>query len=373
MKCVTTTSFSIFINDVNSGYFRGASVSVLKNAIEEFGRVAGLISNYNKNTIIFSSLSEEEKQNILEVPFKVEKLPIKYLGVPFTTNRIGIKEGKSLIEKVENDLISNRDMYDERFSARMTVYEMTGHSNWRWPVVWTNKFPILLSIQNSNLNEQAEDKIMWKNKEGRVNNFSVKQNYTDLLVDEVDVEWYSADFCFNGNSINSIIRRLSFAASVYLLRQKRNRRIFKDERRSNEELFRIFNETVRLRLMSLNVNDSSAFRKEQEAWDVKFCIKKVDTIGREDIRCKDQSTNGLEGCDTWDGGKGTWGGRVRSFGTVPVVLRTQEIVWGKGLKWRESSSLKFSPAISETGKTAMSLLSVECTTTTPLLLRVFCD
>nr|GEV47784.1 hypothetical protein [Tanacetum cinerariifolium] len=27
---------------------------------------------------------------------------------------------------------------------------------------------------------------------------------------------------------------------------------------------------------------------------------------------------GLEGLDTWDGGKGTWGGRAKVFGTVPV-------------------------------------------------------
>nr|GEZ67562.1 reverse transcriptase domain-containing protein [Tanacetum cinerariifolium] len=28
----------------------------------------------------------------------------------------------------------------------------------------------------------------------------------------------------------------------------------------------------------------------------------------------------LEGCDTWDGGKGTWGGRAKGFGTVPVYF-----------------------------------------------------
>nr|GEV87239.1 hypothetical protein [Tanacetum cinerariifolium] len=262
----------------------------------------------------------------------VTDLPLKCNFCDFEWFSLQIREEarKYIVEKLRNrrttsmwydnwsnigtldQLISNRDMYDERFSARMIVYEMTGHSNWSWPVVWTNKFPMLLSIQNINLNEQAEDKIMWKKKVGKVNNFSVKQNYTDLLVDEVDVE------CFNRNSINSNIRRLSFAASVYLLRQKRNRRIFKDERRSNEELFRIFNETVRLRLMILNVNDSSAFRKEQEAWDVKFCIKKIA------IRmhwCRPMRKEEIASCD---GGKGTWGGRVRVFGTVLVYVRVQE-------------------------------------------------
>nr|GEZ85782.1 hypothetical protein [Tanacetum cinerariifolium] len=47
---------------------------------------------------------------------------------------------------------------------------------------------------------------------------------------------------------------------------------------------------------------------------------------------------GLEGCDTWDGGKGTWGGRAKGFGTVPMCVRTQEkagegvvVLAGKGV------------------------------------------
>nr|GEU90385.1 hypothetical protein [Tanacetum cinerariifolium] len=38
---------------------------------------------------------------------------------------------------------------------------------------------------------------------------------------------------------------------------------------------------------------------------------------------------------SWDGGKSTWGGRVRVFGTVPVSLGAQEIAWGRGEFWRE--------------------------------------
>ncbi|GJZ55587.1 RNA-directed DNA polymerase, eukaryota, reverse transcriptase zinc-binding domain protein [Tanacetum coccineum] len=167
MKCVTTTSFLVCVNGESCGYFKGGrglrqgdpmspylftlvmeiltsiikrkvddnhgfqyhfgckklkitnvcfaddllmfchadriSVSVLKEAIDEFGKVAGLIPNYNKSIIIFGSLNDEEKQEILEViPFKVKKLPIRYLGVPLTSRRIKHKECKSLIDKVES-------------------------------------------------------------------------------------------------------------------------------------------------------------------------------------------------------------------------------------------------------------------------------
>ncbi|GJU83308.1 hypothetical protein Tco_1285673 [Tanacetum coccineum] len=54
-----------------------SSVKVLKESIDEFGKVAALIPNYNKSTIIFGSLDDDEKKELLEVmPFKVENLLI---------------------------------------------------------------------------------------------------------------------------------------------------------------------------------------------------------------------------------------------------------------------------------------------------------
>nr|GEV05359.1 RNA-directed DNA polymerase, eukaryota, reverse transcriptase zinc-binding domain protein [Tanacetum cinerariifolium] len=82
-------------------------VIILKDAIDEFGRVVDLIPNYNKITIIFDCLNEEDKQDMLEVmPFKVEKLPIRYLDVPLASKRIRIKECKSLIDKVESRVLN---------------------------------------------------------------------------------------------------------------------------------------------------------------------------------------------------------------------------------------------------------------------------
>ncbi|GJT22684.1 hypothetical protein Tco_0892621 [Tanacetum coccineum] len=62
------------------------SVSVIKEAIKDFGVIFGLLPNYCKSSIIFGSISMEDKQYILDsVCFKVEKLPVKYLGVPITS------------------------------------------------------------------------------------------------------------------------------------------------------------------------------------------------------------------------------------------------------------------------------------------------
>nr|GEY44168.1 hypothetical protein [Tanacetum cinerariifolium] len=58
---------------------------------------------------------------------------------------------------------------------------------------------------------------------------------------------------------------------------------------------------------------------------------------------------GLEECATWDGGKGTWGGRAKGFGTAPVCVHAQEKL-GEGVvvlagkdesSWVRISSVSF--------------------------------
>nr|GEV11735.1 hypothetical protein [Tanacetum cinerariifolium] len=73
-----------------------ASVEMIKETIEEFGSVSGLLPNYNKSTILFVSVKEDDRQSILSViPFRVEKLPVRYLGVPLISKRIVVKDCKS--------------------------------------------------------------------------------------------------------------------------------------------------------------------------------------------------------------------------------------------------------------------------------------
>ncbi|GJZ84463.1 RNA-directed DNA polymerase, eukaryota, reverse transcriptase zinc-binding domain protein [Tanacetum coccineum] len=166
MSCVTTVTFSICVNGESCGYFRGRglrqgdptspylftlvmemlnlivhdkvdnckefkyhfgcqqvkithvcfaddllmfchgdkiSVSVLKNAIEEFGEISGLLPNYNKSTILFGSMKMVDQEEILDcVPFKIEKLPVKYLGVPLTSTRLSVNNCRVLIDKIKS-------------------------------------------------------------------------------------------------------------------------------------------------------------------------------------------------------------------------------------------------------------------------------
>ncbi|GKC79475.1 hypothetical protein Tco_1130249, partial [Tanacetum coccineum] len=256
-----------------------------------FRKVDGLILNYNERTIIFGCLNEEEKQEILDImPFKVEKLPIRYLGrlmlvasvlesihvywasvfllpvgVIKDINKLlknilwnqndGTKEslwvkwinteklkGRSVweIEEDKNDSWGWKNILSQRNEVRKFIFSKLGDSNWKWPEGWIDKYPIMLSMQREN------------NWSSNVIAFAKR---------------------YNGNSVNSIIRRVCIAASVYLIWQESNNMIFRDEERNYDDLYKMLNEIVRMRLMSLKVKDTLAVRRAQEIWNVEMPLR----------------------------------------------------------------------------------------------------
>ncbi|PWA56950.1 reverse transcriptase zinc-binding domain-containing protein [Artemisia annua] len=78
--------------------------------------------------------------------------------------------------------------------------------------------------------------------------------------------------CYNGKNIDSIVRRLCLAASVYHVWQERNKRLFSGELRNEEEVYNLICEAVRLRLMSLKVKLTKATSKIQRVWDIQLNI-----------------------------------------------------------------------------------------------------
>ncbi|GJT75328.1 hypothetical protein Tco_1042053 [Tanacetum coccineum] len=69
--------------------------------------------------------------------------------------------------------------------------------------------------------------------------FQLGQKWGKMIISHM-----SSLYC--GNSIDSVIRRVGFAACVYLIWQERNYRIFRDEKRSIRELTDLFTEIIRM-------------------------------------------------------------------------------------------------------------------------------
>ncbi|GKB41505.1 RNA-directed DNA polymerase, eukaryota, reverse transcriptase zinc-binding domain protein [Tanacetum coccineum] len=88
------------------------SVSLIKNSVDEFGSCSGLLPNFNKSIVFFGSISEEDQQELLNIlPFGKGKLPMKYLGVPLISKRLGVNDCKILIDKVKTKINHRRNKF----------------------------------------------------------------------------------------------------------------------------------------------------------------------------------------------------------------------------------------------------------------------
>nr|GEY57086.1 RNA-directed DNA polymerase, eukaryota, reverse transcriptase zinc-binding domain protein [Tanacetum cinerariifolium]GEZ68052.1 RNA-directed DNA polymerase, eukaryota, reverse transcriptase zinc-binding domain protein [Tanacetum cinerariifolium] len=82
------------------------SIKTIKRALKKFSKVSGLHPNMSKSTMFCGSQNKEEKNLFLIIqPFQIGRLPIRYLGVPLIDKKIGVKDCKSLIDKVRQKVI----------------------------------------------------------------------------------------------------------------------------------------------------------------------------------------------------------------------------------------------------------------------------
>nr|GEU43275.1 reverse transcriptase domain-containing protein [Tanacetum cinerariifolium] len=66
------------------------------------------------------------------------------------------------------------------------------HDNraWCWPEEWTQTIPILSKILVPSLNENMKDEVKWKNSEGKLIDFNIKNAWWDLRDKKENVKWW---------------------------------------------------------------------------------------------------------------------------------------------------------------------------------------
>ncbi|GJW45087.1 hypothetical protein Tco_0073886 [Tanacetum coccineum] len=74
----------------------------------------------------------------------------------------------------------------------------------------------------------------------------------------------------NCNNILNILRRLVCGAAVYYIWQERNARIFGNGKKDEKMLCKVIKETIRMRLLSLQVKESKAMKMVELQWNVKL-------------------------------------------------------------------------------------------------------
>ena len=77
------------------------SVRLIRNALDSFADLSGLVTNKAKSYVFFSGVSEETRRDLQSVMgFQSGVLPTRYLGVPLITTRLRHSDCTPLIDRI---------------------------------------------------------------------------------------------------------------------------------------------------------------------------------------------------------------------------------------------------------------------------------
>ncbi|XP_022014977.1 uncharacterized protein LOC110914496 [Helianthus annuus] len=78
------------------------SARCIMTSLAKFTKMSGLVPSNQKSTIFFCNVTNHVKDSILELmPFVEGKLPVRYLGVPLISSRLGYNDCRVLVERLE--------------------------------------------------------------------------------------------------------------------------------------------------------------------------------------------------------------------------------------------------------------------------------
>nr|GEW81642.1 hypothetical protein [Tanacetum cinerariifolium] len=193
-----------------------------------------------------------------------------------------------------NRVISQSIIIAVNLSLSARVRDLVSENGWIWPNDWVSEYGEVLDIPVPTFNDDIAERTIWVNKNGKEKNFSVNKVWKGIRRNSLKVIWLwemlkimarledlsnvwaeiisgivNKPAC---NGIWSIIQILVLGAMVYFVWQERNFRLFRKCERSDDKLFLIITETIRLKFTGLTLLKASLdVKKATEVW--KFPLK----------------------------------------------------------------------------------------------------
>ncbi|GJX43346.1 hypothetical protein Tco_0260022 [Tanacetum coccineum] len=202
--CFADDLFIFAHGDVESSW-------VIKESLDEFKEVSGLVPSLPKSTVFFCNVMNHVKIAILNImPFSEDELSVKYLGFPLIWSRLLNKDCKILVEKALVLVIPKGIIYDIHQLIRGFLWcngeYRRGKAKVAWEAIclpkhegglglrsldpWLVKAPVLGMVQLPQLQPMVRDKIQWFDFNGNMVEFSVACAWEALRPRDHEVSWF---------------------------------------------------------------------------------------------------------------------------------------------------------------------------------------
>ncbi|GJW90404.1 RNA-directed DNA polymerase, eukaryota, reverse transcriptase zinc-binding domain protein [Tanacetum coccineum] len=262
------------------------SVKVIKSALDEFSACSRLIPNNSKSSVFFVRLSNDECSGIRSVlPFAVGNLPVRYLGVPLIARDFVLwMQMLYWIDYKSKVFYYNYYLRRLHKLPRSFLWIMVENSKGNAKLPGRTSVSLRLTTLDKLKNwgdyavnrcclccQDAEDldHLMFKCEFASEvwNKISV---IADMQINSTDMKVliHHLSEAGNGNNIQSVIRKMAFAAAVYGIWSERNGRIFKEEIRSCDVVVKCITDNMRNKLLGIKVKDSAAVREVERIWNI---------------------------------------------------------------------------------------------------------
>ncbi|GJT37265.1 reverse transcriptase domain, reverse transcriptase zinc-binding domain protein [Tanacetum coccineum] len=326
LKCFVNVCFAddLFI------FARGdvESTRVIMELIDEFKSTSGLVPSLPKSTTFFCNVCNHVKIAILNImQFSEGKLSVKYLGVPLISSKLLIRDcsfGVTVnIIGVNQRWIHTYKLRDRSFWDIPLKADISW--GWRkilklcdtiWPHAWLLKAPNIGTIQAPNLAVHVPDVTRWCDANGNMLEFSSLKTQDKVKQWDIgnnDLNLLSCPLCktqadshahlffecsfsqqvwslirhlasmenvlpilhdivmhllplSHKRTTRSIVRRLILAADAYHVWIERNNRLFKNAKRTPEDIRDMVMVTVWLKLITLRFKNTLSVSCLLEKW-----------------------------------------------------------------------------------------------------------
>ncbi|GJT39899.1 hypothetical protein Tco_0939764 [Tanacetum coccineum] len=222
-----------------------------------------------------------------------------------------------------SDIVSSRDIHRAGFDLSSKVMDVLVDGSWTCPVDWYLKYPMLASIPNPTLIPNSIDRLIWKSLDGMDKEFSVASVWDNIRPRGTSVDWHEVVWftcCIPRHAFNlwlvikrklktqdslrqwdvwdhmkiyaglpsvvssldsivthlipisrkrsarSVIAKLVLAASCYFIWQERNCRLFKNQKRSQDQIIEVIKSTVRLKLLTCKFKSTTNDKAVLHLW-----------------------------------------------------------------------------------------------------------